>query len=104
MLAVESRISVRVSPGWNRITSTMSLLVLERQKKKKQTCESSENKSYLFNQPEIYSVNSLEQESPGVHLCIGLTGDVKFVGECERNFGFAHQLLVGVVRRKRIFT
>lgn len=82
----------------------MSLLVLERQKKNKQTCESSENKSYLFNQPEIYSVNSLEQESPGVHLCIGLTGDVKFVGECERNFGFAHQLLVGVVGRKRIFT
>lgn len=28
--AVESRISVRVSPGWNRITSTMSLLVLKR--------------------------------------------------------------------------
>lgn len=49
-------------------------------------------------------MNSLEQESLGVHLNIGLTGDVKFVGECERNFGFPHQLLVGVVRRKRILT
>lgn len=28
-VAVESRISVSVSPGWKRITSTMSLLVLE---------------------------------------------------------------------------
>lgn len=49
-------------------------------------------------------MNSLEQESPGVHLYIGLSGDVEFVGECERNFGFAHQLLVGVVGWKRIFT
>lgn len=39
-LAVESRISVRVSPGWNRITSTMSLLVLERETQR-QRCEKS---------------------------------------------------------------
>ena len=47
---------------------------------------------------------SLKQEGPGVHLSVGLTGDVEFVCECERNFGFAHQLFVGVVRRKRILT
>lgn len=49
-------------------------------------------------------VISLKQEGPGVHLNVGLTGDIKFVCECERNFGFAHQLFVGVVRWKRILT
>ena len=44
----------------------------------------------------------LEQESPGVHLCIGLTREVKLVSEGERHLRLPHQLFVGVVGRKRI--
>lgn len=50
------------------------------------------------------SLDLLEEEGLGVHLGVGLTGDVKFVGERERHFGFPHQLFVGVVGRKRILT
>ena len=49
-------------------------------------------------------VDVLEQQSLGVHLGVGLTVDVKFVGECERHLRLPHQLFAGVVRRKRIFT
>lgn len=100
--AVESRISVRVSPGWNRITSTMSLLVLVGQKTK--TWGHSWLRIAISRGPRGYDVDSLEQECLGVHLRVGLARNVKLVGERERNLRLPHQLLVGVISRKRIFT
>lgn len=49
-------------------------------------------------------LNSLQQQSLGVHFYVGLARNIKFVGECERNFSFAHQLFAGVVGRQRILT
>ena len=48
--------------------------------------------------------NVLEQEGLGVHLGVGLSGDVKLVGQSERHLGLPHYLLVGVVWGKRVLT
>lgn len=52
----------------------------------------------------VWSASWLEEEGLGVRLGVGLARDVKLVGERERNFSLAHQLLVGVVGRKWVLT
>ena len=48
--------------------------------------------------------NLLEQEGLGIHLSIGLSRDIKLVGQSERNLSLPHQLFVRVIWREGVFT
>lgn len=43
------------------------------------------------------AMSSLEKESLGIHFCIGLIRNIKFVGEGERDFCLTHHFLTGII-------